>query len=37
MSKVFISYSHTDSDTADVVASILDDLKIEYFRDARDI
>lgn len=37
MSKVFISYSHADSDTADEVASILEELKIDYFRDRNDI
>jgi len=34
---VFISYSHTDSGTADKIAAVLDDLSITYFRDVKDI
>lgn len=37
MSKVFISYSHTDKETADVITALLDDLGIEYFRDVKEI
>ena len=37
MSSVFISYSHTDGGTADMIASILEELGIRYFRDVKDI
>ncbi|MFH1373850.1 MAG: toll/interleukin-1 receptor domain-containing protein [bacterium] len=37
MSLVFISYSHVDSETADSVAHVLDELGIEYFRDVKHI
>ena len=37
MSTVFISYSHVDAQTADELASLLDELNIDYFRDVKDI
>lgn len=37
MTTVFISYSHVDSKEADELASLLDELDIEYFRDVKDI
>lgn len=37
MTTVFISYSHVDAKSADDLASLLDDLGIEYFRDVKDI
>ena len=37
MSKVFISYSHTDKETADVITRLLEDLGIDYFRDVKEI
>lgn len=37
MSTVFISYSHKDSDSADAIVTILEELGIPYFRDVKDI
>lgn len=37
MSKVFISYSHTDREMADVITTLLENLGIEYFRDVKNI
>lgn len=37
MSKVFISYSHVDSEIVDLISTTLADLQIEYFRDKKDI
>lgn len=37
MSKVFISYSHVDSKTADSIVAVFKKLGIEYFRDVKDI
>ena len=34
---VFISYSHSDSDVADQIAAVLDELAISYFRDIKNI
>ncbi|MBL8830649.1 MAG: toll/interleukin-1 receptor domain-containing protein [Planctomycetaceae bacterium] len=37
MGTVFISYSHGDADVADRICSVLDELKVTYFRDAKHI
>ncbi|MEM7429956.1 MAG: toll/interleukin-1 receptor domain-containing protein, partial [Pseudomonadota bacterium] len=37
MGKIFISYSHEDSDEADAIVGIFEKLNIEYFRDKKDI
>ena len=37
MNDIFISYSHTDSDTADEIVAALDNLGIQSFRDVKNI
>lgn len=37
MSKVFISYSHDDSEAADSIVAVFEKLGIEYFRDVKHI
>ena len=37
MSKIFVSYSHEDTNTADEIVAILDEFGVEYFRDTKDI
>ena len=37
MSEIFISYSHDDSETADSIVAVFEELGIKYFRDVKNI
>lgn len=37
MAQTFISYSHSDSESADNIAKVLEEFNIEYFRDIKNI